>query len=159
MVKGYQNNDKLLQYSFFCQNAGDVAGRSATVMPWISVPTSGKLGCIAGIVVVMFVIFTTFAFLPFGAASVLPGGFGMIVPGAFLLYYFLRGFVVTLMYVRVKLSMAKSEAEALSSRMGALGQLGSLTANVALFLLISVLHVFGTTGADSNSASGINTGL
>lgn len=150
MVKSYKNNDKLLQYSFLCQNAGDVAGRSATVMPWISVPTPGKLGCIAGIVLVMFVIFTTLAFLPLGAASVLPGPFGILIPGAFLLYYFLRGFVVTLMYVRVKLSMAKSEAEALSSRMGALGQLGSFTATAVLFLLISFFHVLR---ADSNSAS------
>ena len=45
----------------------------------------------------------------------LPGELGYIFPGLFLFYYYIRGFVVTLLYIRVKQDMVRRQCSAVMS--------------------------------------------
>lgn len=123
-----------------------MAGRTATALPLCPVPRPAVLVGLAGLVVGIFILNAIAAFAPNGAATFLPGQWGYVMPVTYLVYYFLRGFVVTLMYLRVKLHLPKAAAEAASTTMGSLGQLGSFIAVLLLWVLISVLGVMDADG-------------
>jgi hypothetical protein len=129
-----------------------VAGRTATALPFCPVPRPGVLVGLAGLVFAIFILNAIAAFAPNGAATFLPGKWGYVMPLTYLVYYFLRGFVVTLMYLRVKLLPNRAEAEAVSTMMGSLGQLGSFTAVALFFILISVLKVMPEQPDDPSSS-------
>ena len=131
-----------------------VAGRTATALPFCPVPKPSGLVGLAGLVFVIFILNAAAAFAPNGAASFLPGQWGYVMPLTYLLYYFLRGFVVTLMYLRVKLHLPKAEAEAASTVMGSLGQLGSFIAVLILWLLISVFGVLDPENTGGSAGGG-----
>ena len=64
----------------------------------------------------------------------------MVLPLLFFLYYFTRGYVVTVLYVLVKQqSGTQKEAESLSGNMGLCGQIGAMLANAVLFVAVQLL--------------------
>ena len=72
-----------------------------------------------------------------GLPSILPGTSAYALDGVVFVYYFVRGFTVTSMYVWVRENMVQRDAERLSSNMGLLGQVGALLSNSAMFVLVT----------------------
>ena len=58
------------------------------------------------------------------------------------LYYFLRGYVVTNTYVRIKTDYNEATSSVLAGAAGTLGQVGAATGTLIAFLLVSVFNVF-----------------
>ena len=68
--------------------------------------------------------------------DLLPGDAGYALCLMCLVYYFVRGYLVTSIYVYVKKTFPKHEAERLSSNLGFLGQLGALSSNTLMFFVV-----------------------
>ena len=68
-----------------------------------------------------------------------PGYWSYIFPATFVVYYVTRRYLVTVLYVRVKLNMPRKDSEDFSSNMGLAGQIGAIVANGVLFVIINIL--------------------
>ena len=62
----------------------------------------------------------------------------------FLMYYAFRGYVVTALYVRVKVAMPRKQAEGFTANMGLCAQMGSLIGCFTVFVVVTVLRLFPT---------------
>ena len=131
------SDDDLLRYMYLLQQLGDVAGRMATALPYE--PGAAVVLMLIGFVFAVSVAFITAAAVPALVPTVLPGRWALVLPLLFFLYYFTRGYVVTVMYVLVKQkSGTQKEAESLSGSMGLCGQIGALLANAVLFIAVQL---------------------
>jgi hypothetical protein len=74
------------------------------------------------------------------APTILPGDSAYLFPLAFFIYYVTRRYLVTVLYVRVKVDMARKDSESFSSNMGLAGQIGAMLANLGLFFVINVFQ-------------------
>jgi hypothetical protein len=132
------SDDDLLRYMYLMQQFGDVTGRVATAVPYT--PSGCVVLVLIGFVFAVSVTFITAAASPTVVATVLPGSWAMVLPLLFFLYYFTRGYVVTVLYVLVKQqSGTQTEAESLSGNMGLCGQIGAMLANAVLFVAVQLL--------------------
>lgn len=122
--------------------AGDVAGRASTLVPWV--PGSALLWLMTGLVVAISGLLVCAGVWSKHMPSILPGWFGLFYPTMFFLYYFIRGYVVTILYVRVKVAMPKKQAEAFSSNMGLCGQIGAAAGCASFYIVINWLKWFPT---------------
>ena len=131
------SDDDLLRYMYFMQQFGDVTGRMATTVPYT--PSVLVVLVLIGLVFAVSVTFITAAASPTVVATVLPGSWAMVLPLLFFLYYFTRGYVVTVLYVLVKQQSAtQKEAESMSGNMGLCGQIGAMLANAVLFVAVQL---------------------
>lgn len=143
IVNSYHIKTKLLMWMNVMQQAGDVSGRASTAVPWVpAVPT---LLTMTLTVVGISIILILGAIFPAQVPLLLPVDTICVwfIPALFFMYYFLRGYVVTLLYIRVKLDTPKAEAENFSGNMGVAGQAGALLVNIVLFVLINVFDLLG----------------
>ena len=138
MVQAYskQQSGHILTYMNTCQQIGDVAGRVATSVPWL--PGRGAIIQMLLTLLLLSGSFIVAATFSSQVPSVLTGDFWMLIPGLFFVYFFLRGYIVTVLYVRIKMGMPRGDAEHFTSSMGASGQAGAVFANVVLFVLIQL---------------------
>lgn len=135
---GGPSDDDLLRYIYLMQQFGDVTGRMATAIPYK--PSNSVVLVLIGFIFVVSVVFITAALASTLVATVLPGNWAMVLPLLFFLYYFTRGYVVTVLYVVVKeQSVTQKEAESMSGNMGLCGQIGAMLANAALFIAVQLL--------------------
>lgn len=123
------------------QNVGDVGGRMST-----GVYTPNNFGSLVILCVVAVGLFFTFILATIWRSQIpiwLPGNAAYLLPFLCLVYYFVRGFLVTSTYVWVKRNFAKHEAEKLSSNLGFLGQLGALLSNGVMFVVVQMNLIGG----------------
>jgi hypothetical protein len=69
--------------------------------------------------------------------SILPNKAAYTLDAIVFVYYYLRGFCVTSIYVWVKHNFAQADAEKLSSNLGLMGQIGALISNSVMFILLA----------------------
>lgn len=131
----------LLRYINLASQTGDVAGSGlAAFIPWV--PSFLALSIQTLIVLGISGLFIA-ASLPAVSAqapSILPGYWAYMFPLAFFVYYVTRRYLVTVMYVRVKLDMERKDSENFSGNMGLAGQVGAMLANLGLFFVINVFQ-------------------
>jgi len=146
MVMGYTNassgpnNAELLRLMNVFQQLGDVLGRVATGLPYK--PGVFAYGVMTASVFAISGVFIAAAMFANATPKLIVGGASYLFPILFFVYYFVRGGLVTVLYVHVKLSMKPEAAENFAGKMGLLGQIGSLLSNIALFFVINVMNVF-----------------
>jgi len=138
--KGSPDSASLLRLMNVFQQLGDVLGRVATGLPYK--PGIKACGVMTVAVFGISALFIIAAAMSDSMPSIFVGGLAWLFPILFFVYYFVRGFLVTVLYVHVKLNMKPKDAEMLAGKMGLLGQIGSLLSNLALFFLIQLLDVF-----------------
>lgn len=159
MVQAYskQQRGALLSLMNSFQQAGDVLGRTATAVPWV--PERCPL-----LVMILTLLLLSVGFIAAAATShdvpkVLTGDWQYLLPSLYFVYFFLRGYVVTVLYIWVKTRMQRAEAEHFTGTMGNSGQAGAFFANILLFLLVQFgdffeIHGEWTGDRDHSSASG-----
>jgi len=69
-------------------------------------------------------------------------GFGYCLVAIQFCYYFLRGYVVTNTYVRIKADYDSDSANLLAGAAGTVGQVGAALGTLIVFILVSVVNVF-----------------
>ena len=131
----------LLRYINLASQTGDVAGSGiAALLPWV--PGAVALSVLTVIVLGLSSLFIAAA-LPVVSAqapTMFPGHSAYIFPLAFFIYYVTRRYLVTVLYVRVKVDMARKDSEHFSGNMGLAGQIGAMLANLGLFFVINVFQ-------------------
>ena len=133
------SDDDLIRYMYTFQQLGDVAGRACAWVPWT--PGRGALLAMGGVVVAISGVLVVAAADHEQVPALLPGGWSYIFPLLFFVYYLVRGYLVTALYVQAKThSASQAKAERLAGTMGFVAQVGSFGANILLFL---VTNVFG----------------
>ncbi len=131
----------LLRYINLASQTGDVAGSGlAALLTWVP-------GAVALSVLTMIVLGISGLFIAASvpaisaqAPTMFPGYSAYMYPLAFFVYYVTRRYLVTVLYVRVKLDMARKDSESFSSNMGLAGQIGAMLANLGLFFVINVFQ-------------------
>lgn len=147
MVDGYTANMTLpAPYVIGMMNLGaqigDVSGRAGTLLPCVPGPlilwfmTLVVIG-ISGVLIATAVFWQD-------VPKALPGESAWYFPAMFLMYYTLRGYVVTALYVRVKVAMPRKQAEGFTANMGLCAQMGSLIGCFTVFVVVTVLRLFPT---------------
>ena len=133
------SDDDLIRYMYTFQQLGDVAGRACAWVPWT--PGRGALLAMGGVVAAISGVLVVAAADHEQVPALLPGGWSYIFPLLFFVYYLVRGYLVTALYVQAKThSASQAKAERLAGTMGFVAQVGSCGANILLFL---VTNVFG----------------
>eukprot|EP00040_Diaphanoeca_grandis_P027417 m.156052 g.156052 ORF g.156052 m.156052 type:complete len:582 (-) comp30970_c0_seq2:15-1760(-) len=130
--------DDIYRVAIVLQSVGDISGRIFTAF---YTPThKSSLVTLSMVVVFLFSILVAGTALDKSIGHILPGDLGYTIPVIILIYYFLRGYTVTSIYVWVKSNMTQVDAERLSSNLGLCGQLGALLGNMAMFGIIELYH-------------------
>ena len=133
------SDDDLIRYMYTFQQLGDVAGRACAWVPWT--PGRGALLAMGGVVVAISGVLVVAAADHEQVPALLPGGWSYVFPLLYFLYFLVRGYLVTALYVQAKThSASQAKAERLASTMGFVAQVGSFGATMLLFL---VTNVFG----------------
>lgn len=134
-------SDTLYLWMLVLQSTGDVLGRLCTMLPYQ--PSLTVLVAAMSIIVFMFVVFTLGTIYRRSLPVWMPMYNGFVLPCCCLVYYFTRGYLVTSVYVWVKLNYDGRSAEKLSSNLGFAGQLGALLGTMIMFVVVTVLDLFG----------------
>ena len=133
------SDDDLIRYMYLFQQIGDVAGRACAWVPWT--PGRGALLAMGGVVAAISGVLVVAAADHEQVPALLPGGWSYVFPLLYFVYYLVRGYLVTALYVQAKThSASQAKAERLAGTMGFVAQVGSFGANILLFL---VTNVFG----------------
>ena len=133
------SDDDLIRYMYTFQQIGDVAGRACAWVPWT--PGRGALLAMGGVVAAISGVLVVAAACHEQVPALLPGGWSYVFPLLYFVYYLVRGYLVTALYVQAKThSASQAKAERLAGTMGFVAQVGSFGANILLFL---VTNVFG----------------
>ena len=135
------NRGDLLSYINLGSQSGDVAGSAlAALISWVP-------GAVALSVMTLIVLgisgFFVVASLPAVSSqmpTIFPGHWSYIFPAMFFVYYLTRRYLVTVLYVRVKIDLARKDSENFSGNMGLAGQIGAMLSNLGLFFVINVFH-------------------
>jgi len=133
--------DSIYLWMNVLQNVGDVGGRMST-----GVYTPRSFGSLVILCVAAVGIFFLFILATIWRSQIpiwLPGNYAYVLPCICLVYYFVRGYLVTSTYVWVKRNFEGHEAEKLSSNLGFLGQLGALLSNAVMFVVVQMNLIGG----------------
>lgn len=148
VVGDYKNHLALYAWINNLTQAGDVLGRASTAIPWI--PGFAVLGVMWSVVMAISAVIIAATAMSNQCPTILPGQLAYAFPALFFGYYFTRGYLVTLLYIRVKRSIVdKDDAQHLASNLGLLGQIGAIIGNVVAFALVNF-----TTLLPQNSPAG-----
>ena len=133
--------DSIYLWMNVLQNVGDVGGRMSTGLYTPRSFGSLVLLCVAAVGVFFLFILATIwrSQIPIW----LPGNYAYVLPVICLIYYFVRGYLVTSTYVWVKRNFEGHEAEKLSSNLGFLGQIGALLSNLCMFIVVQMNLIGG----------------
>jgi len=134
-------SDTIYLWMLVFQSSGDVLGRVCTMFPYQ--PSLTVLVAAMATVVFMFVVFTLGTIYRVSLPLWMPGYNGFVLPCCCLVYYFMRGYLITSIYVWVKLNYDAASAEKLSSNLGFAGQIGALIGTMIMFVVVSILDLFG----------------
>lgn len=139
MINGYSFS-KTLYTMINCSYAmGDVLGRTTTTFASMQ-PTWTHLFFATLLCLILFGVQLLAASLHNDdEMKIFPGHTAYLFLALQFVFYFLRGFVVTNLYIRVK--RFSDDPGLLSGRLGIAGQAGAALGAFVAFLLISVLHV------------------
>lgn len=136
--------EQLLLWMLLSQNTGDVLGRM--LAPRRREEWKNKMILPAKLMLpTAFLIFFVCAIHPQVMQEQVPYAAALVLlPGLTFIFYFTKGIIVTLMFLRAREVYTEKEAvERLASNMGFCGQMGALSANGVAFVMVSVLHIMG----------------